>query len=305
VPIAAVACIAALLIAVPAARRIARRRVVVVTAAAIALVFAPLAASRLASPAPPAGLVVSALDIGQGDATLIQDAGAAVLVDTGPPDGPIVRRLHEAGVRRIDLLVVTHAQADHEGGAAAVLAAFPVGLVLDGRDGIRTPDGDRLAAAAAHRRVRLLAPAAGQRLRAGPLAVDVLGPRPEPAELHRDADPNQRAIVAELRDRGFSMLLTADAESDVTAALPVGPVDVLKVAHHGSADPGLPDLLRRLRPRVALVEVGRNNVYGHPAPATVRELRAVPQVFRTDLDGTIRLQIDPARPGRIAVERHA
>ena len=86
------------------------------------------------------------------------------------------------------------------------------------------------------------------------------------------------------------MLLTADAESDVLAGLDLRPVDVLKVAHHGSADEGLPALLGRLRPRVATVSAGAGNRYGHPAPPTLRALRAAgTAVLRTDRDGTIRL----------------
>ena len=289
-----------------AARLLAPRPVrAALTVAAATGVLAAAAGGAGGAPGPPAGLVVSALDIGQGDATLIQDRGAAILVDTGPPAGPILRRLHEAGVRRLDLLVITHAQADHEGGAAAVLGALPVGMVLDGRDGVRSPDGDRFAAVARARHVRLVAPAAGQRLRVGPAELDVLSPAPEPAALHVGADPNQRAIVAEVRDGGFSMLLTADTESDVLGGLPLEPVDVLKVAHHGSADPGLPALLQRLRPAVALIEVGAHNSYGHPAPATVSELDVVPHVLRTDRDGTVRLHVEPGPPARIAIQTHA
>jgi competence protein ComEC len=249
------------------------------------------AATRAHQPAAPTRLTMSALDVGQGDATLIQHAGHAVLVDTGPPDGPILQRLRDAGVDRLDLLVVTHAQADHEGGAAAVLATLPVGTVLDGRDGVRTPDGDRFAAMARARGVRLVTPAAGQRIRAGPIALAILSPSPEPLAGHLGDDPNQRAIVAELRDGRFRMLLTADAESDVLARLPLEPVDVLKVSHHGSADAGLPALLARLRPATAIIEVGRHNSYGHPTPETLAALAAAHvRVRRTDTEGTIRLQ---------------
>ena len=86
------------------------------------------------------------------------------------------------------------------------------------------------------------------------------------------------------------MLLPADAESEVLRALPLGPVDVLKVSHHGSADPGLPEVLARLRPQVALIEVGEHNTYGHPAPDTLAALEAVPRVYRTDRDGTVTIQ---------------
>ena len=73
-----------------------------------------------------------------------------------------------------------------------------------------------------------------------------------------------------VRAGGIRVLLTADAESDVLAQLDLPPVDVLKVSHHGSADEGLPALLARLRPRVAVIEVGAGNSYGHPVPATSR-----------------------------------
>ena len=67
----------------------------------------------------------------------------------------------------------------------------------------------------------------------------------------------------------------------------------MKVPHHGSADPGLPRLLARLRPRVAGMEVGAHNAYGHPRPSTIAALRAaVPHVYRTDRDGTVTLTVD-------------
>ncbi len=297
--------------AVPGARRLVRCRRWTLTAlaAAAVVVVGVVRAGPAGHPGPPAGLVVSALDVGQGDATLVQHGGDAVLVDAGPPGGPVVGLLRAAGARRIDLLVITHAQADHEGGAAAVLAALPVGAVLDGDDGLRTAAGAAWKGEARRRGVPVLRPVQGSVLRAGPLALSVLWPpQRTPAAGARAAghsvaaeDPNRRAIVALLRDGGFSMLLTADAESDVTAGLALGPVDVLKVAHHGSADPGLGALLGLLRPAVALIEVGRGNPYGHPAPATMRALRTVPEVLRTDRDGTVRLRVGR---GSVTVERH-
>ena len=187
-----------------------------------------------------------------------------MLVDTGPPDGGVVARLRRAGVRRLDLLVVTHAQADHDGGAAAVLRAMPVGMLLDGRDGVREPLG------AADGRGGAPPPRRGRRARGRAVAARrrhrvarAVAAREAPDE-HAGADPNDRAIVTEARVGRFRMLLTADAESDVLANLDLEPVDVLKVSHHGSADPGLGALLERLRPRLAAIEVGAHNTYGHP-----------------------------------------
>jgi competence protein ComEC len=245
---------------------------------------------------PPSGqLRLSFLDVGQGDATLVQHEGAAVLVDTGPPDGPILARLRAAGVRALDVLVVTHAQADHEGGASAVVSHYPVRLLLDGGDGAATPAHRALDAVTARRGVRVVAPDAGQRVRAGPIELDVLWPHAEPAERHAGQDPNRRAIVARLVDGSFSAFLPADAESDVFGSLDLEAVTALKVAHHGSVDAGLPDALARLRPQVAAIEVGRHNTYGHPTPQALSALRAVPRVYRTDRDGTVRITVERGR----------
>ena len=297
---------AAALLAVVWRRRPGWRRPLGALLAVAAIAGGGALAVAARPPSPPSDLTVSFLDIGQGDATLVQHGRVAVLVDTGPPDGPILARLRAAGVRRLDLLVLTHAARDHDGAAAAVLGALPVDLVLDGEEATAArapgpfgaPGAAPVARLAALRGVRRIASDAGQVLRAGPLELRVLWPRRVPA-APAGAEPNDRATVIHVRDGAFDLLLTADAESNVTAGLDLPVVDALKVAHHGSADAGLPGLLRRLRPRVAVIEVGRRNLYGHPAPATLAALRAVPVVRRTDRDGTVRLRV---RDGRMTIE---
>ena len=92
---------------------------------------------------------------------------------------------------------------------------------------------------------------------------------------------------------GLRLLLTADAESDVLAPLQLPMIDVLKVSHHGSSDDGLPRLLERLRPQVAVIEVGARNSYGHPTAETISALReAGVRTWRTDKDGTVRIEVD-------------
>ena len=248
-------------------------------------------------------LVVSFLDIGQGDATLLQTRDTAVLFDTGPPGGPILRRLGEAGVRRLDLLVLTHAEADHEGMALPVIARHRPRLVLDGGAGWPSPVQPQLPRAVRAASGRVLVPRAGQRIRVGPLAIEILWPPPPPPGWRPEGTPNDRAVVARVRDGDFDLLLPADAESNVTAALDLPPVDALKLAHHGSADEGLPRLLERLDPSVAAIEVGARNTYGHPTPSTLGALRGVPHVVRTDLDGTVRLHV--TANGAMRLQRHA
>ena len=264
---------------------------------ALAMIAGVTAFALLARPpGTPRDLTISFLDIGQGDATLIQHGAATVLVDTGPPDGPVLARLRKAGVRRLDLLVLTHDATDHGGAAAAVLDALPVGLVLDGEEATVQAAVRELAAA---HRVRRIASDAGQILRAGSIELRVLWPRRLPA-APAGAEPNDRATVLHVRDGTFDLLLTADAESNVLAGLALPQVEALKVSHHGSDDPGLPAVLERLRPRAAVIEVGAHNSYGHPTPATLAALREarVPIVRRTDRDGTVRITV---RDGRMEV----
>jgi competence protein ComEC len=279
-----------------------RRRRVALPAVFVAgaLAASALAAAHGPSPLRPGELVVSFLDIGQGDATLLQRDGASLLVDTGPPGGPILRRLAEAGVKRLDALVITHAQADHEGMALEVIRAFRPRLVLDGGAGWPTPVQRGLAATGAH----AVAAHAGQQLTLGGVHLRILSPPAPPPGWRPEGDPNERAVVALASAGPFDLLLTADAESDITGPLDLPDVEALKVAHHGSADAGLPALLARIHPEFAAIEVGRHNTYGHPTASALAALHAaVPQVVRTDRDGTVRLHVlgGVARVERVGV----
>lgn len=277
-------------------RRLPRRHRRPATMALGAIATTALVALAVSSapPAPPRDLTISFLDVGQGDATLIQHGDSAVLVDTGPPGGPLLARLRDAGVRSLDVLAVTHDAADHDGSAGAVLGAMPVGLVLDGEEATSEGEIRRLAAA---RGIRRIASDGGQVIEVGPLQLHVLWPRREPAAV-AGAEPNDRATVLHVRDGEFDLLLTADAESNVLAGLSLPVVEALKVSHHGSDDRGLPALLARLRPQAAVITVGARNSYGHPAPSTLAALRSVPIVRRTDRDGTVRIIV---REGRMQV----
>ena len=191
-------------------------------------------------------------------------------------------------MRRLDALLLTHAEADHEGMALEIVRAFRPRLVLDGGAGWPTAVQRGLRAA----RVRTVAAHAGQEVALGGVRLRLLWPPPPAPGWRPDGNPNNRAVVALASAGPFDLLLPADAESEVTASLDLPDVEALKVAHHGSDDPGLPALLARTRPEFAAIEVGRGNTYGHPTPSTLAALRsAVPQVVRTDRDGTVRLRV--------------
>lgn len=272
-------------------RRLPRTRqagLAIAAAALLALVIA-----RGLSPAgPPATLTVTFLDVGQGDATLIQHPdGSAVLFDGGPPEAGTARLLRRAGVRRLSAMVMTHASRDHHGGLAEVVERFPVELLLDGGDATRDRDFRSVVAQAEERGAARIIATAPLTLRAGALRIDVLSPRPRPPGPPPE-DPNPRAVVAIVSCDGFDLLLSGDAESEALLPLALPDVEAMKLPHHGSADPGLPAVLDRLRPEVASIPVGENS-YGHPAPSTLAALRdAEVPTWRTDLNGSVRVAVD-------------
>jgi competence protein ComEC len=248
--------------------------------------FAGLPGSSESTPASPLGLRIEILDVGQGDAILLQPAAApAVLVDGGPPGGELGAKLAAAGVERLGAAIVTHDQSDHAGGIEEILGRVPISRLVHARLGGADLEAARAAGAAP---VRV---AAGSVLRSGALELEAIWPPPESLDGPPADDPNTQALVLVARWRGFSMLLSADAEAEAVPLAP-GPVDVLKVAHHGSADAGLAALLERLRPRLAVISVGEGNPYGHPDPGTLAALSAhgVPTI-RTDRDGAITIQV--------------
>jgi competence protein ComEC len=261
-----------------------RRLVVALVVFALLLV---LPGGGAAAPPPVSGLRVEVLDVGQGDAILLQPAGApAVLVDGGPPGDNLEGKLEDAGVTRLGAAVITHDQSDHAAGVEELLGRFPVRRLIFARL------DRRVIAAAAAVGAEPQRVASGQELHSGRLRLRVLWPPPELLrEADAEEDPNQLAIVLEARWGSFTMMLAADAEAE-SVPLDPGPIDVLKVAHHGSEDAGLPALLDRTHPKLAVISVGEDNPYGHPAPETISTFsrRGIP-IFRTDRDGDVVIDV--------------
>ncbi len=258
-------------------------------AAAVALLgigVAPLVAPGSDPVQAAPGLRVSVLDVGQGDAILLDPVdGDPVLVDGGPPGDDLRAKLQREGVSRIAAAVVTHDQADHVGGIEELLGVLPIHRLLYAQ-----PSRGFLGPARAAG-VRARSIAEGASVVSGSLRLQVLWP---PRSLLGDPapdDPNTEAVVLVARWHRFSILLTADAEAEAVPIEP-GPVDVLKVAHHGSDDAGLGPLLDRASPHLAVISVGEDNPYGHPTAKTISTLaeHRVP-TLRTDSDGEVTIDV--------------
>ena len=256
---------------------------------------------------PPSGWVLVACDVGQGDGLVLNaGSGSAVVVDSGPDPTLIDGCLRRLGISRVPLVVLTHFHADHVDGLAGILRGRAVGTIevtslADPLIGVHLVQG-----LAAHAGVPVRRAAYGETGTLGPLSWQVLGPsHPPPAES--DSPPNDSSVVLLVRTHGLRILMMGDEEGPAQAQLlrDTGgvPVDVLKVAHHGSARQD-PDLVRSTGARLALISVGAHNDYGHPAPSLLALLHdAGMRVERTDRDGDIAVV---AREGvlRVAAGAH-
>ena len=251
-----------------------------------ALVLAWPFGSSASQPSAATDLVVRVLDVGQGDSILLDPPdGDPVLVDTGPPGDGVEDRLRTLGVDRLAAIVVTHDQSDHAGDLGELLDSVRVDRLVYGRDDPRLRGAALVAGAEPYRLTE------GGELDSGGLRLSALWP---PRELlgETSEDPNLLCLVLVARWRHFSMLLTGDGEAESVPIDP-GPVDVLKVAHHGSEDAGLDELLERSVPKLAVISVGAGNPFGHPAGPTVADLseHGVP-IMRTDRQGEIEIDAD-------------
>ncbi|WP_246052531.1 ComEC/Rec2 family competence protein [Actinocorallia herbida] len=288
--LAGAALLAACTVAAVAAVRVRRVRRLAVAAGAGALVA--VAAVRITAPAwPPDGWRFVACDVGQGDALVLAEApGRAVVVDAGPDPVLVDGCLRRLGVRKVSLVVITHPHADHLAGLSGVLRGRP-GAVL-AHSPLSGLGPERRAVAAARASPALLAAVQGRRWTHGELTLDVLAPRPGPPPPSGDGTlVNNASVVLLARWPGLSVLLAGDLEEDAQNALRglVPRVDVLKVPHHGSPRQE-PAFLTEGRPRVAVISVGRDNPYGHPAARTLQLLRPA-RIYRTDLHGDIAISV--------------
>ncbi|MBA2557643.1 MAG: ComEC/Rec2 family competence protein [Chloroflexi bacterium] len=262
----------------------------------------------LAGARPDGRFTMTVLDVGQGDAILLQgDRGARVLVDTGPDPDRLLRLL-DARVppwdRRLDLVVLTHPHEDHVAGLGLLLERYRVaGIAEPGMVG--AGPGYQAYQAEMTRRgwsSRLLA--AGDRLALDGARILVRWPLPgrvprQPTDTGTSI--NNVSIVLDVRYGERRLLLTGDVEEEIDRPLlegglttgPTNGVDVLKVAHHGSGTATTSGFVAALAPRLAIVSAGAGNRYGHPNPDTIRRLESTgARVLRTDQDGSVTVTTD-------------
>lgn len=243
------------------------------------------------------------LDVGQGDAALVECDGAAMLIDGGAPgqSSKLYSALKRRGITRLDYLVATHPDADHIGGLAGALEAATVGTAYCSVTEHDTDTFRTFQRKLEEKGVPLAVPEAGDSFPLGGSTVQLLGP------LRQSGDTNNSSLVLRLVCGETALLFTGDAEREEEQDLLTAGCDLsatlLKVGHHGSDSSTSYPFLREVMPRYAVLSVGADNPYGHPDENTLSRLRdAGVQVFRIDLQGDITvtgdghpLTVTPAR----------
>ncbi len=248
---------------------------------------------------PPPSWQVVACDVGQGDATVVHvTSEQAILVDTGPDPVALLGCLDQLGVQAIPLLVLTHFHADHVGGLDRLLGSRPIGRVVVSPLASPGATAGAIGAELAERGIPVTVAVAGQDFDVGvarwqTIAAGLrLGSGGEGAE---SSEENNSSIVGRVSVPGLSVLVTGDVEPEGQQEILASGADVratvLKVPHHGSSrqDPGF---IQATGATLALIEVGKDNTYGHPASKTLRLLEGFGmQVLRTDQQGAIAITV--------------
>jgi competence protein ComEC len=216
---------------------------------------------------------VANCDVGQGDSMVVNlGDNRGIVFDVGPDPIALDRCLHQLGIKKIELLIMSHSHADHVGGYSGAADGREIALQWYGN-------------------VRAGTQATFVSTR-GPVTIDVLWPQGQWAD-DQVSDPNNSSIAVIVRAPGFSLFAGGDLEPESQALLApiISEVDIYKVSHHGSKfqDEGF---TRGLSPRISIISVGAANTYGHPAPQTIDALtRLGSRVLRTDLDGAVAIQV--------------
>jgi competence protein ComEC len=246
--------------------------------------------------APPQRFTADFLDVGQGDAAAVRTpAGACILIDGGPDRYAAKSLLASKGIRRIDLLVLSHPHADHLNGLIELAEGYDIGIVLMNKCWTNSEQYREFKAAISERRIPKIQAKEGMKLQVGPdLKLVVLS---EDRKISAGSDLNNESLVMKVEYQDLSILFAGDVEEEEELQLlhlKHGLHSyILKVPHHGSINGAERTFLKYVRPKAAIISVGKNNRFGHPSGSTLHILRSLgAKIYRTDEDGNVTITSD-------------
>lgn len=259
----------------------------------------------------PQKLRIFFIDVGQGDSTLIITPDKkTVLIDGGGSDSfdvgekVLLSYLLDRRILKIDYVLISHFDTDHCGGILTIMEKVKVKNIIISEQAEHSENYERFKKLMIHKKIRLIEVKKGDKIKIGRYSeFKILFPT---SRLLSENPLNNNSIVAQFNYNNFKMLFTGDieklAEQQIlkTEKAEIR-ADILKVAHHGSKTSSIPEFIKAVRPKIALIGVGKNNTFGHPNQQTIKNLENIKcRIYRTDLQGEIIIKID--QKGRMNVK---
>lgn len=259
----------------------------------------------------PQKLRIFFIDVGQGDSTLIITPDKKmVLIDGGGSDSfdvgekVLLPYLLDRRILKIDYVLISHFDTDHCGGILTIMEKVKVKNIIISEQAEHSENYERFKKLMIHKRIRLIEVKKGDKIKIGRYSeFKILFPT---SRLLSENPLNNNSIVAQFNYNNFKMLFTGDieklAEQQILKAEKAEiRADILKVAHHGSKTSSIPEFIKAVKPKIALIGVGKNNTFGHPNQQTIKNLENIKcRIYRTDLQGEIIIKID--QKGRMNVK---
>ncbi len=259
----------------------------------------------------PQKLRIFFIDVGQGDSTLIITPDKkTVLIDGGGSDSfdvgekVLLPYLLDRRILKVDYVLISHFDTDHCGGILTIMEKVKVKNIIISEQAEHSENYERFKKLMIHKKIRLIEVKKGDKIKIGRYSeFKILFPT---SRLLSENPLNNNSIVAQFNYNNFKMLFTGDieklAEQQILKAEKAEiRADILKVAHHGSKTSSIPEFIKAVRPKIALIGVGKNNTFGHPNQQTIKNLENIKcRIYRTDLQGEIIIKID--QKGRMNVK---
>src|SRR5665648_720437 len=235
------------------------------------------------------------LDVGQGDASIIiTPDDRVVMIDSGTNESLILSYLQNLGISQIDLLIATHAHADHITGMDKIIARYKPKAFIDPGIPHTTATYQRMITAIDKFNINYYE-GISRKINLGSLSLTILPPA---IPLIKGSELNNNSVVVRLDYKDFSCLFTGDIEKGREGQFLIRSdnilkVDILKIAHHGSSSSSSPLFIKSVGPKIAVICCGQDNKYGHPHQETISLLQSLGiEIYRTDLNGTILIKTD-------------